>query len=149
MPLKKSLVFILLLLTILYLHTAVSKILSFQDFTFDMNNQPFPDSWTPFLIYALPATEIAIVIAFFFGRTRLLGLYLSLLLMSLFTVYTALVLLHVFKYVPCSCGGIIRQLTWPQHLILNVSCLMLNIKAIQIQNNRVKQAPVLAGSSTL
>ena len=101
-----------------------------------MNNQPLPNSWTPFLVWAIPLSEIAISLALLFESTRLLGLYASLILMIVFTIYTGIVLLHFFPYVPCSCGGVIRKLTWRQHLFLNL--FYVAISAIGVVQQRRK-----------
>jgi hypothetical protein len=101
-----------------------------------MNNQPLPNSWTPFLVWAIPLLEIAISIALLFEYTRLLGLYASLALMILFTVYTGIILLHFFPYIPCSCGGVIQKLTWSQHLILNLFYIALSGIGIILQHRK-------------
>lgn len=124
---------VVLLLVLLFLHTAVSKFLDFKGFTYDLNNQPFPDIFTPYLRWLLPVGEIAIVAALCFEKTRRAGLYAALGLMSLFTLYTALVLLHVFDYVPCSCGGVVSYLNWPQHLVFNLFFVIITCIAIKIQ----------------
>ncbi|WP_336732726.1 MauE/DoxX family redox-associated membrane protein, partial [Chryseobacterium sp. VD8] len=82
---------VVVLLVILFLYTGVSKFVDFKGFTYDLNNQPFPNSLTPLLRWLIPLTEISIVIALLFEKARLIGLYASLFLMSLFTIYTALV----------------------------------------------------------
>lgn len=132
----------ILLLVVLFMYTSVSKFIDFRGFTSDLNNQPFPNSLTPFLKWAIPVTEIAIVAALVYGRTRLIGLYASLVLMSMFTIYTALVLFHVFEYVPCSCGGVIKYLTWPQHLIFNAFFVVISYMAVsayrQKELNQIK-----------
>jgi len=120
-----------LLLVILFLYTGISKFVDFKGFTYDLNNQPFPNILTAFLRWMVPLTEIAIVIALLFEKSRLIGLYASFLLMSMFTVYTALVLFHVFDYVPCSCGGVIKHLTWPQHLVFNIFFVLISYIAIR------------------
>ncbi|MBO9676326.1 MAG: hypothetical protein J7577_22990 [Sphingobacteriaceae bacterium] len=122
-----------LLLVVLFLYTGLSKFIDFKGFTYDLNNQPFPNSFTPFLKWAIPLSEIAIVGTLLYNKTRLIGLYASLVLMSMFTIYTALVLLHVFKYVPCSCGGVIKHLTWPQHLTFNLFFVIVTFIAIKQQ----------------
>jgi hypothetical protein len=112
-----------------------------------MNNQPLPNSWTPFLVWGIPFLEIAISAALLFEYTRLLAFYASFVLMTLFTIYAIMILAHFFPYVPCSCGGVIRKLTWPQHLALNLFYVALsvlglilqrskNIKSIFITNNK-------------
>lgn len=108
------------LLILLFLYTATSKWLDFHRFTGELNNQPLPNRFTPFLSWAIPITEITIVLFLLFPFTRQAGLWMSLVLMSLFTGYTGLVLLNVFERVPCSCGGVIRLLTWKQHLYFNL-----------------------------
>jgi putative oxidoreductase len=121
------------LLILLFLYASVSKFLDFSRFTDQMNNQPLPNSWTPFLVWTIPLLEVAISASLLFEYTRLIGLYASLLLMAVFTVYTGLVLLHFFPYVPCSCGGVIQKLTWGQHLALNTFYVALSTLGIVVQ----------------
>jgi putative oxidoreductase len=127
-----------LLLVFLFLYTGVSKFVDFKGFTYDLNNQPFPNGLTPVLRWIIPLTEIAIVILLLFEKSRLAGLYASAVLMSMFTLYTALVLLHVFEYVPCSCGGVIKQLTWPQHLVFNIFFVVISLLAIRAYKQEEK-----------
>src|SRR5882757_4227483 len=96
------------LLIMLFMYASISKFMDFQRFYGEMNNQPLPNSWTPFLVWTVPSLEIAISLALIFERTRTVGLIASLGLMTLFTIYTGAILLHFFAYVPCSCGGVIR-----------------------------------------
>jgi hypothetical protein len=60
--------------------------------------------------------------------------------MLAFTVYTVAILLHAFKYIPCSCGGVIRKLTWPQHLFFNLFFVGISILGIMLK----KRDPVHA-----
>lgn len=134
---------VVLLLVILFLYTAVSKFVDFKGFTYDLNNQPFPNSLTPILKWVIPITEILIVISLLSEKTRQIGLYSSLILMSLFTVYTILVLSHVFEYVPCSCGGVIEKLTWPQHFIFNLFFVVITLLAIKTNSKNRNQSDQL------
>jgi len=117
----------------LFLYASISKFLDFQRFIGEMNNQPLPNSWTPFLVWTVPSLEIAISLALIFERTRMVGLIASLVLMTLFTIYTAVILLHFFDYVPCSCGGVIRKLSWQQHLVFNLLFVALSFIGIILQ----------------
>ncbi|HZE83079.1 MAG TPA: MauE/DoxX family redox-associated membrane protein, partial [Puia sp.] len=78
----------------------------------------------------------AISIALIFERSRTIGFYASLILMSLFTIYTGSILLHFFNYVPCSCGGVIRKLTWGQHLVFNLFFVGLSVTGIILQHRK-------------
>jgi putative oxidoreductase len=126
------------LLILLFLYASISKFLDFKTFIDQMNNQPLPNSWTPFLVWSIPLLEIAISITLLFEYTRLLGLYASLVLMVIFTLYTGIVLLHFFHYIPCSCGGVIRNLTWSQHLTLNLFYIAILVLGIILQHQQRK-----------
>ena len=135
------------LLILLFLYASVSKFLDFKTFIKEMNNQPLPNSWTPFLVYFIPCSEILLSVALIFERTRLLGLYGSLVLMGLFTIYAILILVHVFSYVPCSCGGVIKRLTWRQHLILNLFFVTLSVVGVIAQRSKSFHSIVLTKNS--
>lgn len=124
------------LLIILFLHTAISKFLDFKGFVYELNNQPFPNSFTPFLACFIPIMELIIVGCLLFERTRFLGLYGSLILMSAFTIYTCLVLLEVFDYVPCSCGGVVSYLNWTQHFFFNLFFVVITSIAIVFNKDK-------------
>ena len=124
------------LLILLFLYASLSKFMDFRTFIKEMNNQPLPNSWTPFLVWFIPCTEILLSIFLIFERTRLLGFYGSLVLMGMFTIYALLILFHFFPYVPCSCGGVIKRLSWTQHLILNLFFVAISIVGVVIQSRK-------------
>ncbi|WP_277014290.1 MauE/DoxX family redox-associated membrane protein [Flavobacterium lindanitolerans] len=124
------------LLIVLFLHTSLSKFLDFKGFVFDLNNQPFPNSYTPFLSCFIPSVEIAIVLGLLFEKTRGIALFASLFLMVAFTIYTSLVLLGFFDYVPCSCGGVVSYLNWTQHFFFNLFFVAITTAAILFRNNK-------------
>ena len=128
----RVLVVICFLLVLLFVYTALGKMLDMERFTGELRNQPFPKSWAAWIVWLLPITELLIAALLFFDRTRLIGLTGSFLLMSLFTGYTALVLSGVFHKVPCSCGGVIRQLSWPQHLVFNLFFVLISLIGIKL-----------------
>jgi len=135
------------LLIMLFLYASVSKFLDFQRFMGEMNNQPLPNSWTPFLVWTIPSLEIAISVALIFERTRMAGFIASLVLMTLFTIYAATILLHFFEYVPCSCGGVIRKLTWPQHLVFNLFFVGLSVTGIILQRRSSSKSIIITKNS--
>lgn len=119
------------LLILLWVYTGTSKFLNFNRFYFEINNQPFPNFLTPFLVWLIPSLELLLAALLFIPRSRKAGLIGSLILMALFTVYAGLVLAHVFPYVPCSCGGVIKSLSWPQHLVFNLFFVVITLIAIR------------------
>ena len=107
------------LLIVLFIYAAVSKLLDFSHFKWEMHNQELFPFLQMMLIYLLPASELFIVALLAVVRIQTTGLYASVLLIALFTGYTFLVIMHVFKRVPCSCGGILEHMGWPAHFIFN------------------------------
>ena len=125
------------LLVLLFLYASVSKLLGFSLFVDEINNQPFPNWMTPYLVVLIPGSEILIALALLFDRTRMVGFYASLILLFLFTLYSALVMFNVFDYVPCSCGGMIKKLNWREHTLFTASFLILSITAIALSRKRI------------
>ena len=126
------------LLILLFLYASVSKWLAFKLFIGEMNNQPFPNWITPLLVWSIPFIEVLIAVGLIFEKTRVPAFYASLFLMLAFTIYTVAILLHAFKYIPCSCGGVIRKLTWPQHLFFNLFFVGISLLGIMLK----KREPV-------
>lgn len=119
------------LLILLYVYAACSKLADIAAFRGSLYNQAFPHELAGFLLYALPAAELGTVALLLFPLTERYGLLLSLFLLLAFTGYIALVLLHFFPRVPCSCGGILSHMGWKTHLVFNCLFLGINIAALR------------------
>jgi uncharacterized membrane protein YphA (DoxX/SURF4 family) len=90
-----------------------------------------------FVAWTLPITEIVVAIILLTPNWRLLGLYLSSILMAAFTVYV-IGLVSFAHELPCSCGGVLQELTWPQHIIFNSVFLVLAIWGISLYKRSSK-----------
>lgn len=112
-------------LIFLFAYSAITKLADLRQFSNDMRNQPFPLWFANMLTWLVPAIELLACAALLFTSSRKAGWRVSLVLMMLFTAYTAAVLFHFFPRVPCSCGGVIREFTWTQHLFLNLLFLLI------------------------
>ncbi len=123
------------LLILLFTYTAVSKWLNMEAHLYAMRNQPFSRPLNNFLAYSIPVVEIITVILLLMQRTRLMGLLVAFILMLLFTGYVGMVLLHVFGRIPCSCGGVLEQLGWKEHLVFNLFFLLISITAIRLHKH--------------
>jgi len=113
------------LLVLLFLYSGLTQLLAFKYFHGNIFNQPIFQWSKPVLVWAIPITQLLIVVGLLFERTRLRALWASLLLLSVFTVYIILILMNALARVPCSCGGVIRNFTWPQHLVFNLVFMLL------------------------
>ncbi len=131
---RKILVVIASLLVLLFVYTAVSKLLVFDVFKKQMVNQAIPSWLSAALIWTLPEIELLTSVLLLTQRFRMAGLWLSLVLMSLFTAYIAYILTGLAGRQPCSCGGVLQVLGWKAHLVFNIFFLLLSVTGIYIAN---------------
>ncbi|MDQ0107494.1 putative membrane protein YphA (DoxX/SURF4 family) [Chitinophaga terrae (ex Kim and Jung 2007)] len=122
---------ICLLLILLFVYTGVSKFLDFERFQLVIEQTNLLKPHAVWLKWVVPISELIIAGMLATPRTRLLGLYLSTILMLSFTLYVAGVLKFSDR-LPCSCGGIINEMSWPMHLIFNIVFTILTILGIWI-----------------
>ncbi len=87
------------------------------------------------MAWAVPLTEIAVVLLLLFSRTRIPGLVASLFLLLLFTGYIAVMLVGDYD-LPCQCGGVVSKLSWPQHLVFNCLFIGINAYALYAEKNQ-------------
>jgi putative oxidoreductase len=130
------------LLVLLFVYTGADKLLHLDNFTLSMYNQPIPHSLAFFLARLIPVIEILTAGSLLFTTTQHFGLYSSFTLLSIFSVYIALILLHFFRKIPCSCAGIFRHITWQQHLWINLFLLALTGLALSTAMQKPLRSPL-------
>jgi hypothetical protein len=123
------------LLILLFMYAAVSKLLDYQTFRVQLSKSPFITQFADITAWALPMGEILVAVALTFKATRLLGLYASLFLMTMFTSYIYAMLNYSYD-IPCSCGGILSQMKWNQHFWFNVGFTALSVSAVALQASK-------------
>lgn len=128
---------ITILYVILYLYTGIAKLMDYAVFKEQIATSPILEPIAKPVAALLPWVEFAVVLLLIVPRWRLKGLYCSLALMTVFTVYI-LAVLSFSKELPCSCGGIIELLSWKQHLVFNGIFIGLAAWAVVLQR-RVKK----------
>jgi uncharacterized membrane protein YphA (DoxX/SURF4 family) len=106
-------------LIVLWVYAAVSKLFRFALFRFQLNTYPWIRQFAGLVVWSVPLLELVIAALLISGRRRIIGLYASLCLLVVFTVYL-IWMLRTEKHLPCSCGGVIQELSWNQHLVFNV-----------------------------
>lgn len=120
------------LLILLFTYAAASKLGDLEKFRGQLYLQPFPQKFADLLLYLLPGAELFVVVLLLSDRFRAAGLIASLVLLAAFTVYISMGLLHVWKRVPCSCGGILEHMGWGAHLAFNWAFMIINIAGIRL-----------------
>ena len=126
------------LLILLFVYTAISKLLDYNNFKTVLSRSPLIGSKATIVALALPITEALVSVLLFIPRTRLWGFYGSVTLMSVFTLYLGYMINFTPK-LPCSCGGVLKQLNWNQHLVFNIFFLALSVTGLVLERKRVKR----------
>jgi hypothetical protein len=121
----------------LFIYTGTNKLMDFDTFRNQVTRSPFLENLI-YIALAIPAGEILLSLLLIIKRTRLLGLYLSFLLMAIFTGYIWL-MLNYAPDLPCSCGGIMKELSWQDHLIFNSAFTGLGIVGIILQSKIIQE----------
>ena len=137
---KRNLIieFIGSLLILLFVYTAISKLLDYTAFKNVLSRSPLIGEKAGIIALALPIAEVLVAVLLFVPRTRLWGFYGSVALMSVFTLYLAYMINFTPK-LPCSCGGVLKQMTWNQHLVFNVFFVALSVTGLVLERKRIKR----------
>lgn len=131
-------------LLLLFLYTALSKLAGYSSFAAVLRKSPLLEGAAPVIAWLLPIGEIGLSLLLFFPRTRLAGLYVSLVTLIVFTTYLSY-MIAVATQLPCSCGGVLKNLTWRQHLVFNSACIGLSFLGILLHYSIRKEAIVRPG----
>lgn len=120
------------LFILLFVYTAISKLYEIESFELTLKVIPVIGNYDIYksLIWIIPIIELIIALCLFIPRFRLFGLWGSLVLMSAFTLFIGYLLLFKHGNLPCSCGGVIRQMSWKQHLVFNILFTFLAVVGI-------------------
>src|SRR5579859_1522679 len=116
---------------LLFLYTGGSKLLDIHLFKEQLISSPLLGSLAGIIAWGLPIGEILLAIVLFIPAWQLNGLYATLVLMGLFSLYVT-VILFMDNHLSCSCGGIIEELSPRQHVLFNTACVILSGVGIAI-----------------
>jgi putative oxidoreductase len=132
----------------LFIYTGINKFLVLRELKIALKDYPLIGSMSDIIAWVLPASELIISILLFVPYTRLFGLYSSLLLMILFTLYLSYMLIFTQER-PCTCGGMLQKLSWPQHFIFNIFFITLAAISIKLYKKQQKRRTDAETSSVL
>lgn len=122
-----------LLYILLFVYAALSKLLDFERFEVQLAQSPLLSAFASFISGSVIVIELIAAVLLMFTQTRSVGLYISLSLMSMFSVYI-FIILNYSSFIPCSCGGILEKMDWNSHLIFNLFFVALAVTAILLQS---------------
>lgn len=121
-----------ILFILLWIYAAVNKLIDFSQFKFQLGRSPYVTNIAGFVVWALPVSELGIAALLLFKKTTTLGMYASFFLMLLFTGYIY-AMQHYSYFVPCSCGGILNNMSWNTHFYFNIIFTLFALTGIVLQ----------------
>lgn len=125
------------LFILLFVYAAVSKGIDFENFKVQLGQSPLLNAYAGILVWMVPISEIIIALLLAINPLRKIGLFASMSLMSMFTVYIYLIL-NFSSYIPCSCGGILEKLDWNEHLYFNLAFVFFALVALVLSYTNKK-----------
>lgn len=136
---KTTIVYIICLLyTLLFVYAAMSKILDFENFKVQLGQSPLLSAYADYVALAVPTFELIICGLLLIPKSRVFGLFFAYSLMVMFTAYIYIIL-NYSSFVPCSCGGILEDMSWNQHMVFNLVFILLSIIAVLISQPSLKK----------
>nr|WP_313419901.1 MauE/DoxX family redox-associated membrane protein [Sphingobacterium multivorum] len=107
--------------------TAALKLSGWEQTKSEMALQSFPQWLERSLLWGLPALYMALTVLLLYKSTVQLGVRLSTIVMTIFTLYLLVGVSGVLGYTPCACAGI-----WPTnnhwlHIALNSLFILLGL----------------------
>lgn len=134
------------LFVVLFLYAAFGKLFEYDLFKAQIGKSPLITGFADTVAWMVPAVEIVVAIALIIPRLQQYGLIASFVLMFMFTSYIAFIL-TVSPYVPCSCGGILNDMGWTEHLIFNIGFTILAVVGIIVHNKQEKRMNEIVSTS--
>ncbi|MBB5637843.1 general stress protein CsbA [Pedobacter cryoconitis] len=118
------------LLILLWAYASFSKIFDMHKFQHALMTQVFPRWVGKILTYVLPLTEIALIVLLLIPQTRLTGMYSSLFLMGVFTLYVGGAVFQIYERYPCACGGLFARMGWYKHFKVNIILTLIALAGV-------------------
>jgi hypothetical protein len=113
------------LFILLFVYAAASKLLDFETFETQLGQSPLLSAYAQWVAFIVPVLEIVIAGLLCFPVFRNIGLYGFYTMMVMFTAYIVIIL-NFTSFTPCSCGGVLEDLGWTEHLIFNSAFIVLS-----------------------
>lgn len=116
-----------------WIYAGFTKLLDYDTYWRQVGNIVGNDALAKLLAIVLPLAQLVIAAGLFWNRK--VGVIASLGMIIFFTGYIVYVL-YFAAVTPCSCTGIITGLGWEQHLLFNITIVLLNIVAVLLDKSR-------------
>jgi len=141
-PLKRQITIeiISFLFILLFVYAAVTKLMDLEKFRIQIGQSPLLTEIAGTVAWLVPTSEIFVALLLSTSRFRLHGLMLSVILMVMFATYI-FVIVNFSEHIPCSCGGVLQRMKWTDHLIFNITFVILASFGVVLQFIENRNSP--------
>jgi len=130
---KEYIIFIIsLLFVFIFSYTAIDKLHHLEKFSRGVSKIPYVGGMAMWIGWGVPLAELLISALLIIPRYNRLGLRLATGLMGIFTLYLGLMLAFAEKRM-CHCGGVIESMGWKEHLLFNITLMLLGGWALYLK----------------
>ncbi|HWW40147.1 MauE/DoxX family redox-associated membrane protein [Pedobacter sp.] len=119
------------LFVMLFVYTAASKLIKIDTFKKVLVHYPIIGDYHLLIAYLVPIIELIVAATLIVPSTKRLGMFAALVLMIVFLSYI-LYMFYTNSKLPCSCGGVIAELSWKNHIWFNSMLIFLAGFAMKI-----------------
>lgn len=136
--LKKTIPFaVSIFFVILFCYACISKILDFRNFQSQLGQSPGLAGYEIVVAYGIISLQMITVILLCFQTFRILGLWFTFGILSVFAGYVAFILIYS-ENLPCTCIGLFEKISWKGNLILNIGLIITTVTGIIVQRSEIK-----------
>ncbi|HMK18934.1 MAG TPA: MauE/DoxX family redox-associated membrane protein [Chitinophagaceae bacterium] len=120
----------------LFTYTSLTKLMNASAFIATLKRSPLLADVAAITAWTIILAELIVVLLLFYSPLRTAGFITSFILMLFFTVYIGYMLVSASS-LPCSCGGILQQLSWRDHFLLNIALTILAALGLYLQRKKL------------
>jgi hypothetical protein len=113
----------------LFIYTANAKIVDHARFLKGLTRVHLISGFAVIVSFTVPIVEIIVALLLLIPQTARAGFYSFTIVMAVFTIYIICAMI-LENDLPCRCGGAIELLSWPQHIWLNLTFILVAIIAL-------------------
>lgn len=116
----------------LYFYTGIAKLLNIEAFIRGNSNIPLFGQYAELIGWGIPSLEILLAVLLIVPvyKIKRTALWVSTLLMGIFTLYLTLMVAFVEDRL-CNCGGVIESMGWKTHIAFNLFWLIMGMYALK------------------
>lgn len=144
---------LMMIIICLYVFVTVNKLVGFEPFITQLKQQRLLKDFATLIAVMVPIWHAALVVLMLIPKTRMLGIWTSMITIMTYNLYIGAMLTEKFGPIPCNCVGIWHTMSWEAQFIINFGLLALHFYCIynkryfEIANKQ--QSPLLDPSPSL